>query len=113
MHLISYLNPRTLGLLVPFIFRNKASVCTIYIDSSTSPCYLFIDLKDQELIHEFGEEITVKTDFERRLPKKDDYPALIILRDAIFNASKGLPEFLAKKRLLNSLAKSSVKSSDN
>ncbi|MFL5811475.1 MAG: hypothetical protein ACJ749_18265 [Flavisolibacter sp.] len=60
---------------------------------------------DRELIHEFGEEISVKTDFEKRLPKKDDYPALILLREAIFIAVKYLPEFLAKKRLVNSLAK--------
>ena len=102
-----------MGLLVPFVFRNKASVCTIYIDSAKSPCYLFIDLKDQELIQEFGEEITVKTDFETRLPKKDDYPALVVLRDAIFNAIKGLPEFLAKRRPAHSIAKSSVKSFGN
>jgi hypothetical protein len=87
-----------MGLHVPFIFRNKPSSCTIDIDSSTSPCYVFACLNDQELIHEFGEEVTVKTDFTRRLPKKDDYPALVALRDAIFNAIKDLPEFIIKRR---------------
>ncbi|RYG00061.1 MAG: hypothetical protein EOO07_35950 [Chitinophagaceae bacterium] len=93
-----------MGIHVPFPFRNKPSTCTIYIDSSTRPCYVFVCLNDRDLIHEFGEEITVKTDFTRRLPKKDDYPALVVLRDAIFNAIKELPEFIAKRRLVNSLA---------
>jgi hypothetical protein len=87
-----------MSLHVPFTFRKKPSSCTIYIDSSTSPCYVFVSLNDQELIHEFGEEITVKTVFTRRLPKKDDYPALIVLRDAIFHAIKDLPEFITKRR---------------
>lgn len=86
-----------MGLLVPIIFRNKASICTIYIDSSKNPCYLFVDLQGQELIAEFGKEITIKTDFNIRLPKQDDYPALVLLRDVIFNALKHFPEFIAKK----------------
>jgi hypothetical protein len=102
-----------MGLLVPFIFRNKASVCTIHINSSATPCYIFIDLKDEELIHEFGEEISIETDFERRLPKQDDCPALVVLRDVIFDAVKLLPEFMAKKRLVNSLGKNVVRSSCN
>ncbi len=93
-----------MGLLVPFVFRKKACLCSIYIDSAESPCYVFIDLKDKELIQEFGEEVTVKTDFEKRLPKQDDYPALVLLREAIFNALKELPEFMAKRRLVNSVA---------
>ena len=102
-----------MGLIVPFIFRNKVSTCALYVDSAKNPCYLFIDLKDQELIREFGEEITVKTDFERRLPKKDDYPALILLREAIFDAVKHLPAFLAKKPVVNNTAKSSLQSLSN
>jgi hypothetical protein len=99
-----------MDLLVPFIFRSKACLCSIHFDSSKSPCYVFIDLKDKELIQEFGEEITIKTDFETRLPKQDDYSDLVVLRDAIFNAIKDLPEFLAKKSLLQSLTKSTLKS---
>jgi hypothetical protein len=102
-----------MGLQVHFRLRNRPHTCTIYIDSSASPCYLFVCLDDQELIHEFGEEITVKTDFNLRLPKKDDYPALVVLRDAIFNAVKELPEFSAKRKLVSSLASYSGRSSDN
>ena len=71
------------------------------------PCYLFIDLQDNELIEEFGKEITIKTYFEMRLPKQTDYPALTFLRDAIFESIKVLPEFMAIKRLVKSLAKRS------
>src|SRR5437899_104707 len=86
-----------MGLPVSFLFRNKPSVCTVDIDSSATPCYVFVVLEDRELIHEFGEEITVKTDFEKRLPKRDDYPALTALREAIFEAVRHLPEFIAKR----------------
>jgi hypothetical protein len=67
-------------------------------------------LKDHDLTHEFGEEITIKTDFERRLQQKDDYPALVVHRHVIFDAIKVMPELMAKRRLVNSLAKKSVKS---
>lgn len=78
-----------------FLFRNKLSSCLVFIDSSSTPCYVFVELQDAGLIAEFGEEITVKTDFEKRLPKKDDYPALIELRQSIFVAIKFLPDFVA------------------
>lgn len=94
-----------MGLHFPFVFRNKSSLCTIYIDSSTTPCYVFVVLKDQELIQEFGDEITVKTDFHHRLPKKDDYPALAALREALFDGMKNLPEFMDKRRLVEAISK--------
>ncbi|GAA4746246.1 hypothetical protein [Flavisolibacter ginsenosidimutans] len=89
-----------MGLHVPFTFRSKPSVCVIYIDIATTPSFIFIDLKDEELIREFGEEITIKTDFNGRLPKQDDYPALVELRDAIFTSLKALPAFITKRTLL-------------
>ena len=88
-----------MALHAPFTFRSKPSVCTIYIDRSATPCYVFVDLKDLDLIQEFGEEVTVKTDFTVRLPKQDDYPALVELRDAIFTSLKELPAFIAKRTL--------------
>lgn len=92
-----------MDLHVAFSFRNKQSLCNVFIDSSATPCYVFIDLKDRELIQEFGEEITIKTDFDIRLPKQDDYPALIALRDAIFISLTELPAFIAKRRTLVSV----------
>ena len=102
-----------MGLLVPFTFRNIASACTIHIDSSATPCYVFIDLISKDLIYEFGEEITIKTDFVKLLPRQEDYPALVVLNDVIFDAIKVLPEFMAKRRLVTKLANSSVRLSTN
>lgn len=83
---------------VLFRFRNKGFRCFTYIDNTNPPSFIFIELLDQELVREFGEEVTIKTDFEKRLPKKDDYPALISLRQAIFDALSTIPEFLIAKR---------------
>ena len=77
-----------------FLFRNKLCRCLVFIDSSATPCYVFVELLDAGLIAEFGEEITLKTDFEKRLPKQDDYPALIEIRQSIFEAIKFLPDFV-------------------
>jgi hypothetical protein len=58
---------------------------------------------DKSLIKEFGDEITIKTDCKQRLPKKDDYPELIELRQAIFDAAKTTPAFLAAKERMTFL----------
>lgn len=81
----------------------------VYIDSASDPCYVFAELRDAELIAEFGEEITVKTDFEIRLPKQDDYPALTEIRQSIFAAVKFLPEFVAAHQKLELLEKGKTK----
>ena len=85
-------------LVVQFIFRGKLYFCRAFIDSSEYPCLLFVFLKEKELILRFGEEVTLKTDFETLLPKKDDYPALVELRRAIFDAVKYTSAFLAAKQ---------------
>lgn len=82
---------------VSFSFRNAIYHCRVFIDSTMEPYYVFIDLLDKELIEMFGPEVTIKTDFEQRLPKRDDYPALVELRQAIFNAITAIPEFISAK----------------
>ena len=81
-----------------FTFRNKDHSCNIYIDSTAHPCYIFVILTDKELIKEFGDEITIKTDCEKLLPKKDDYAQLVELRESIFSAVKTIPEFVVEKK---------------
>ena len=76
-----------------FLFRNKKWSCTACIDASEDPCYVFIQLKDAHLINEFGDEVTLKTDFENRLPKKDDFGELLLLRKSLFEALKDHPQF--------------------
>lgn len=78
---------------LPFVFRDKTWTCTACIDATEQPVYVFIQLKDSLLIQEFGDEVTLKTDFETRLPKKDDLGELPHLRQSIFEALKDHPRF--------------------
>lgn len=88
------LKKRTLmDLKLHFNFRNKIYSCVAYIDNSAFPCYVFLDLLDNELVTEFGSEISIKTDFENLLPKKDDYPSLVLLRQAILSSFMQLPDY--------------------
>jgi hypothetical protein len=85
-----------------FTFRNKEYSCKIWVDISPEPpFYVFADLLDKELIQEFGDEITIKTDFETRLPRLDDYQALSELRQAVFNAIQTNPAFITRKNKVN------------
>jgi hypothetical protein len=81
-----------------FIFRNNSWTCLAFIDASDEPCYVFVQFKHKSLIEEFGEELTIKTDFEKRLPKKDDWGEVPQLRQAIFDALIEHPQFRAVKR---------------
>ena len=54
-------------------------------------------LIDKELIKEFGVDITIQTDCVNIVPRIDDYPELIELREAIFDEFKTTPEFIAAK----------------
>ena len=83
-----------------FEFKNELFNCAFYIDSSEIPCYVFIELQDLQLIEIFGEEITIKTDFEKVLPKQDDYRELVELRQALFDALQKAPDFLTVRRRL-------------
>jgi hypothetical protein len=88
---------------IQFTHKNKSRACNIYIDSTAYPCYIFVILTDKDLIKKFGDEITIKTDCEKRLPKKDDYLELVELRESIFNVVKAMPEFMAVKKSMVSL----------
>ena len=88
---------------IQFTFRNKGHSCNIYIDSTAHPCYIFVILTDKDLIKEFGDEITIKKDCEKRLPKKDDFAELVELRESIFSAVKTIPEFNAVKKRMGLL----------
>ena len=81
--------------IVKFTYRNKISTCTIYIDNSEDPCLIFAILSDKELVNEFGEDVSIKTDCVNLLPKGDDYPELRSLRQAIFDVAKNTAEFIA------------------
>jgi hypothetical protein len=83
---------------IEFLFRDKQYTCEVYIDNSEVPCIIYSRLEDKDLIDEFGEDIVVKTDLVKRLPKKDDYPQLVILRQALFDVVKTSGEFKNAKK---------------
>ena len=85
---------------VQFTFRNKEYSCYAVMDCSEYPYYIFTILADNELITEFGDEVTIKTNGEGRLPKRDDLPVLTELREAIFDGVKTTPEFIALKETM-------------
>ena len=80
-----------------FSFRNKEKKASVFIDNREDPCFVFIILEDKELIKEFGEDITIKTDFENILPS--DYISIELekLKEAIFHELKHTIEFATAK----------------
>lgn len=85
-----------------FIFRGKICTCSFLIDCSAYPGYIFIFLVDKEVIAEFSEEVTIKTNFIKLLSKKDNYPALVALRQTIFDAISATPECIAAAKKFES-----------
>ena len=67
------------------------------MDISIDPCFIFVMLFDKKLITEFGEDVTIKTDCFTILPRKDNYPELTELGEAIFKVFKTTPEFMVAK----------------
>ena len=84
--------------LINFCFREKSYQGEVFVEDSEFPCLVFVILRQQELQKEFGEEITVKTDFETLLPKKDDYPALVELRKTVLATVKNTERFISAKK---------------
>ncbi len=67
-----------------------------YPEHSNDPCYLFILLLDDELIQEFGEDVTILMDGIGALVKKSPvYAELGELQQAIFEAFKRTADYLA------------------
>ena len=83
---------------VQFLYKEKLYQCEAYIDYTEFPCFVFVILNDRGLMQEFGDEITIKTDLEKLLPRKDDYPELVELRKAIFDAVKYTGRFMRIKQ---------------
>ena len=83
--------------LVQFCFRGQHYRAEAFFSFEKEPCYIFLLLRDEELIREFGDDITIKTDCEGVLPKKDGYPSLDQLRQTLFDSVKTTRAFLCAK----------------
>jgi hypothetical protein len=79
------------------MFRNRLCKASCFFSFESDPCFLFITLYDKDLISYFGEEISIKSDCEHLLPRKDDTPLLVELRQAILSAAVNTPEFREEK----------------
>jgi hypothetical protein len=67
--------------------------CVFFIDIAEHPIFIFCLLKDRELIEEFSDEVSIKTDGVQMLPRKYDYPALVELKQSVFGAVRNTKEF--------------------
>lgn len=76
-----------------FEFRSKTYSSIAFVEQSEEPVLVFFILKGAELINEFGDEITIKTDMENTLPKKHDTDHTLELRQALWIALKQSPRF--------------------
>jgi len=76
-----------------FDFRNSPRSCLAFVDQTEQPTLVFVILRDTELIGQYGEELTIKTDLKNTLPKKDDFPGLDELKQSIWFALKQAPQF--------------------
>jgi hypothetical protein len=89
------LTDQQMDAIISFIFRKKLYEGEMFIEDSEYPCFVFIIVRHQDIIEEFGDEIVLKTDYEALLPKKDDnYPGLLELRQVLFSIVKNTPLFL-------------------
>jgi len=82
---------------IEFLFREKLYKAQMFVDGSELPCLVFVILYDKDLVEEFGDEIVLKTDCEKILPRRDDVGALVELTEAIFAIARNTPAFLAVK----------------
>ena len=83
-----------LNFRIQFTFSKKVHEALVVVDYKIEPCYLFIYFNDgDDLVKEFGPDISIETDLEKVLPMDHSYPDIDELRLAIFEAVKKSPEF--------------------
>ena len=91
--------PVPLNFPLQFEFRHIHYSCVAFVEQSEWPVLIFFVLKDKELIEQFGDEIIIKTDFHTSLPKKEDFPELVELKQNLWFALKRHPQFYQLVRL--------------
>jgi hypothetical protein len=82
---------------VYYTFRGKVCAARAFFSFEQEPYFIFLWLFDSALINEFGDEISIKTDLEKVLSRKNDYKGLMELEEAIFAALKKEPAFIAER----------------
>lgn len=80
-----------------YIFRGELCSARAFFSFEEEPYFVFLWLYDSDIVNEFGDEVSIKTDLKKVLPRKNDYKSLIDLELAIFEALKEQPAFLQEK----------------
>lgn len=80
-----------------YTYRGSIRSARAFFSFEEEPCFIFLWLYDSDLVDEFGDEISIKTDLESVLPRRNDYKKLVELELAIFAALKEEPAFLYEK----------------
>jgi hypothetical protein len=83
---------------ITFTFRNQVFHAVVFFRVDAAPFKIFVLIKDGELMREFGEELTIYTDFKAARSWEDDPPQLTALRTIIFQAASTTDTFLHAKR---------------
>ncbi len=82
---------------VYYTYRGKASAASAFFSFEEDPYYIFLWLHDPVHVSAFGNEISIKTDLAKVLPKKNDYNGLVELESILFAALQQEPSFIAAK----------------
>ena len=86
-----------------FNFRGKQYSCFSLIKVTEHPAIIISYPQAEELVNEFGEEITVRTDFEKLLHHDNEHPHLKSLQQIILDSAKSTPEFSRARSLYDLL----------
>lgn len=84
-----------MGNRILFHFKGKKYAALAHLSLQAEGCYIFSFLEDPDLVAEFGADIDIHTDCVEVLPDQTTNNDVTILKKAILDAVKELPEFQA------------------
>lgn len=80
-----------------FPFRNSTYLASVLFSFEEEPYFLSTTLLDTNLVNEFGQSLSIKTDGEHVLHNPSESVAVIQLKSAVFNYLKKTPAFMQLK----------------
>ena len=88
-----------------FPFRNTEYKATTLFSFIDEPYFLSTTLLNEELVKEFGESLSIKTDGDKVMFNPGENEATIELKSAVFNYLKQTPAFMQLKEKYSSRRK--------
>jgi len=80
-----------------FPFRNSTYLASALFSFEEEPYFLSTTLLDPDLVNEFGQSLSIKTDAEQVLHSPGDSAEVVELKSAVFNYLKKTPAFIQLK----------------